>query len=56
MESKGEGGIPAVKRRKIGAAATDAAAQRRAGGDGPSEMQLASGSLWRAPGASRDVP
>ena len=46
-----EGGVPAVRRHEMGAATADAAAQRRADGDGPSEMQSASGTPWRAPHA-----
>ena len=47
--SQGGGEVPAVRRHKnkMGAAAADAAAQRRADGNGPSEMQPASGSSWR---------
>ena len=40
----------------MGAATDDAAASRRAEGDGPNEMQPASGSPSRVPGAGHDVP
>ena len=47
---------PLTARHEMGATATYAAAQRIAEGDGPSDMQPAFVSPWRAPGASRDVP
>ena len=49
-------GFPAIMRHEMGAATDDAAAQRRAEGDSPIEMQLASDIPYWAPGAGCDVP
>ena len=55
-EVRGEGKIPAVRGCEMGAVAVDAAAQRKAIGDGPSKKQPVSGSPWRAPCGGHDVP